>query len=131
MDIETIIQNIQQINTIVPYVKAADIYVNVINDEMIKQLTEKGYDVEVGLFTSGGNDYEIKISPARGDKGVYINPISEFYKLVHCGEVNVSESDAGIEIYWPDGRVFHYKHYEDLFYQPACSDLKRLIDELN
>ena len=124
------ISNVEEVCNIALYAKTADIYMNTIDDEAIKKLVKLGYDVEVGRFISGNEEYEIKVSCDKKDKGKYINPIEEFYRLADEGRISVVEHKDGIEVSVEGEESIFYDCYEDLFYQPAYSDVKELVDKV-
>lgn len=128
---ESVIQsNICEVCDIVGDIDTADIYMHTLDDNIIQELIEKGYDVEIGAFILATEYFEVRISCKKKEKGNYSNPIESFYKLVDEGRIDVVEKKEGIYITVPSGQNYFFECYEDLFNQSACSQVKRLIDQV-
>lgn len=129
--IKKIIDNMREICDIVKNFDDAYIYLHTIDEEKVSELLKNGYDVEIGAFIIPDDDqFEVRISCKKKEKGNYSNPIETFYKLVDEGKIVVVEEEYGIWINIPGQQSYFYQCYEDLFYQSACSNVKRLIDKV-
>ena len=126
----TIQNNFHEVCDIVGCIDTADIYLHTIDEASIHELLKQGYDVEMGRFVSDNDEFEIRISCKKKEKGNYINPIETFHKLANEGRIVVVEKKEGIEVNIPGKESCFYECYEDLFCQSACSNVKRLIDRV-
>ncbi|MGN0438172.1 MAG: hypothetical protein ACI4F4_06565 [Lachnospiraceae bacterium] len=111
-------------------IDTAYIYLHTIEEEAIHKLLKKGYDVEIGGFVFANDEFEVRISCKKKEKGNYFNPIEDFHKLADEGRIVVVEKEEGIEVNIPGKESYFFESYEDLFCQSACSNVKRLIDKV-
>lgn len=122
--------NFHEVCDIVGDIDTADIYLHTIDEEAIHELLKQGYDVEIGRFVSANDEFEVRISCKKKDRGNYSNPIETFHKLADEGRIVVVEKKEGIEVDIPGKKSYFFESYEDLFCQSACSNVKRLIDKV-
>lgn len=131
-----------------------ELFEHTVSDEQIRELTNLGYDVEIGKWIMDNQDYEVKIYWGCDASGKYENLIADFFRLVKEKKIDVYEyTDDGernrflekwkqahgdipcppeINLYIgiPDGPGAFYEWYEEFLYQPAASDVKRLVDKV-
>lgn len=125
-----------------------------VTDEQIRELNKMGYDVEIGKWIMDNQDYEVKIYWGHDASGKYDNPIADFYRLVKEKKIEAYEytdvrernqflekwkqahgdipcpPEINLYIGIPDGPGAFYEWYEEFLYQPAASDVKRLVDKV-
>lgn len=131
-----------------------ELFEHTVSDEQIRELNKLGYDIEIGNWIIDNDGYEVRIYFGKDASGKYENPIADFYRLVKEKKIEAYEytddrernrflekwkqahgdipcpPELKLYIGIPDGPGAFYEWYEEFLYQPAVSDVKRLVDRV-